>query len=82
MTNPSLTSLFQNSIFTILEPLTWVIVILLIFNLIFKDATEEKTTLSESLCFIRIRISENKDLGFIFKVSDINCWLKNTLIEV
>tara|TARA_B100001059_G_C17801147_1_gene566257 strand:+ start:945 stop:1157 length:213 start_codon:yes stop_codon:yes gene_type:complete len=36
------------------------------------DATEDKTTLKESLYFIRIRISENKDLCFILKVSDIN----------
>ena len=36
------------------------------------DAIEDRTTLNESLCFIRIRISENKDLCFIFKVSDIN----------
>ena len=36
------------------------------------DATEDKTTLKDSLYFIRIRISENKDLCFIFKVSDIN----------
>ena len=36
------------------------------------DAIEDRTTLNESLCFIRMRISENKDLCFIFKVSDIN----------
>ena len=36
------------------------------------DATEDRTTLKDSLYFIRIRISENKDLCFIFKVSDIN----------
>ncbi len=36
------------------------------------DATEDRTTLKDSLYFIRTRISENKDLCFIFKVSDIN----------
>ena len=36
------------------------------------DATEDRTTLKESLYFIRIRISENKNLCFILKVSDIN----------
>ena len=46
------------------------------------EATEDKTTLKDNLYFIRVRISVNKDLCFIFKVSDINFYLGNTLIEV
>jgi hypothetical protein len=36
------------------------------------EATEDKTTLKDNLYLIRVRISENKDFCFIFKVSDIN----------
>ena len=36
------------------------------------EATDDRTTLNDSLYFIRVRISENKGLCFIFKVSDIN----------
>ena len=35
-------------------------------------SSNNKTTLKDNLYFIRIRISANKDLCFIFKVSDIN----------
>jgi hypothetical protein len=36
------------------------------------EATDDRTTLKDNLYLIRIRISENKDLCFVFKVSDIN----------
>ena len=43
------------------------------------EQTDEKTTLKDSLCFIKIRVWENKDDCFIFKVSDINLCLGNIL---
>jgi len=36
------------------------------------EATEDRTTLKDNLYLIRVRISVNKDLCFIKKVSDIN----------
>jgi len=46
------------------------------------EATEDKTTLKDNLYLIRVRISVNKDVCFIFKVSDINFKLGDILIEV